>query len=41
MEKKEEETENCTIIKPGIGSAELIPNTVNIYLLIISIKMSN
>ncbi|KAK9299185.1 hypothetical protein QLX08_007697 [Tetragonisca angustula] len=27
MEKKKEETENCTIIKPGIGSAELIPNT--------------
>lgn len=39
MEKKEKEIENCTIIKPGIGSAELIPKTVNIYLLIISIKI--
>lgn len=30
MEK--EVTENCTILKPGEGSAELITDTVNIYL---------
>lgn len=31
MEK--EITENCTILKPGEGSAELITNTVNIHLI--------